>query len=151
MRREIHILSILAFSFAPHFVRCRYKATGLASASKRKPTVFSRRRTQLNSTDFFKMPQILRALPVRDVIRTYYPRFPSGLLWHLWVTRPLRQRAWTPALMLHLSNSCTEPKGSQPNLTQRHKTKSLGHYITFRQWQRTGSLRGLCAVCKLLY
>ena len=37
-----------------------------------------------------------------------------GLLWHLWVTRLLRLRAcaWTPALMLHLSNPCTEPKGS---------------------------------------
>ena len=26
-----------------------------------------------------------------------------------------RTRAWTPVLMLHLSNPCTEPKGSQPN------------------------------------
>ena len=34
----------------------------------------------------------------------------SGLLGHLRVTRP-----WTPALMLHLSNPFTEPKGSQPN------------------------------------
>ena len=76
------------------------------------------------------MPQILRALLVRDVTHTLYPRFPSGLLWHLWVTRPLRARAWTPALILHLSNPCTKPKGSQPNETQRHKTKSLGHYIT---------------------
>ena len=38
-----------------------------------------------------------------------------GLLWHLWVTHPLCARAWTPVLMLHLSNPCTEPKGSQPN------------------------------------
>ena len=34
------------------------------------------------------------------------------LLWHLWVTRSLRASTWTPVLMLHLSNSCTEPKGS---------------------------------------
>ena len=34
---------------------------------------------------------------------------------HLWVTRPLRPREWTLALMLNLSNPCTEPKGSQPN------------------------------------
>ena len=26
-----------------------------------------------------------------------------------------RERAWTPPLMLHLSNTCNEPKGSQPN------------------------------------
>ena len=40
-----------------------------------------------------------------------------GLLWHLWVTRPLcpHARAWTPVLMLHLTNPCAEPKGSQPN------------------------------------
>ena len=45
-----------------------HKATGLASASKWKPAVFSRGRTQL--TDFFKIPQILRMLPVRDVTNT---------------------------------------------------------------------------------
>ena len=40
-----------------------------------------------------------------------------GLLWHLWVTCLfcLRACARTPMLMLHLSNPCTEPKGSQPN------------------------------------
>ena len=39
------------------------------------------------------------------------------LLWLLWETRPFcaRARAWTPALMLHLSTPCTEPKGSRPN------------------------------------
>ena len=30
--------------------------------------------------------------------------------WHI-----LPARAWTPALMLHQTNPCTEPKGSQPN------------------------------------
>ena len=45
-----------------------------------------------------------------------------------WHVRSARAR--TPVLMLHLSNPCTEPKGSQPNKTQRHKPKSLGHYIT---------------------
>ena len=38
-----------------------------------------------------------------------------GLLWHLWVTRLLCARAWKPVLMLHLTNPCAEPKGSQPN------------------------------------
>ena len=42
-------------------------------------------------------------------------RFPTGQLWHLWVTRPFCVYAWTPVLMLHLSNPCTEPKDSQPN------------------------------------
>ena len=47
--------------------------------------------------------------------------------WHI-----LPARAWTPALMLHLTNPCakwkvlslTKPKG------MIYKTKSLGHYIT---------------------
>ena len=38
-----------------------------------------------------------------------------GLLWYLWVTRPLCACAWTPILILHLTNPCAEPKGSQPN------------------------------------
>ena len=32
-----------------------------------------------------------------------------------WHVHSARARAWTPASMLHLSNPCTEPKGSQPN------------------------------------
>ena len=60
---------------------------------------------------------------MRDVTRTLQPRFPSGLLWHLWVTRPLHPHAWTPALMLHLSThalsrkvlNLTTPKGIKRN------------------------------------
>ena len=53
--------------------------------------------------------------------------------WHI-----LPARAWTPALMLHLTNPCakrkvlslTKPKG------KIYKTKSLGHYITeVRSWK----------------
>ena len=40
------------------------------SASKRKPTVFPWGRSHLNSLTFSKSPQILRALPVRDIIRS---------------------------------------------------------------------------------
>ena len=32
-----------------------------------------------------------------------------------WMTHRLRGAQRTPALMLHLTNPCTEPKGSQPN------------------------------------
>ena len=52
-----------------------------------------------------------------------------------------RACTWTLALMLHLSNPCTEPKGSQPNSTQRHKTKSLGHYITYVRKADTYNLK----------
>ena len=54
------------------------------------------------------------------------------------MTHPPRARAWTPALMLHLTNQCakrkvlnlTKPKG------KIYKTKSLGHYITYAIYYR---------------
>ena len=54
-----------------------------------------------------------------------------GLLWHLSDTsiHP-RAPALTPASMLHPTNPCAEPKGSQPNYTQRHEPKSLCYFIT---------------------
>ena len=56
-----------------------------------------------------------------------------GLLWHLSDTS-IRSRApaLTPASILHPNNPCAEPKGSQPNQTQRHEPKSLGYFITLR-------------------
>ena len=68
---------------------------------------------------------------MHDVI--HIPKSYLGFLfWHLWMTHPPRACAWTPALILHLTNLCTElkvlsltkPKG------KIYKTKSLGHYIT---------------------
>ena len=50
------------------------------SASERKSTVFPRVRFHLNSLTFSKSPKVLRALPVRDVIRTVLPRFPCRLI-----------------------------------------------------------------------
>ena len=68
-----------------------------------------------------------------------------GLLWHLWLSRPLCACAWTPVLMLHLNNPCAELKGSQPNETQRHKPKSLGHYVTVT----AGAVRNVKPVSKV--
>ena len=82
--------------------------------------------TQLS---LFKIPpNPPRALPVHDVI--HIPK--EFLFWHLGMTHPPRARAWTPALMLPLTNPCvkrkvlslTKPKG------KIYKTKSLGHYFT---------------------
>ena len=123
----MHILSILAFFIClPSRSVPVTKATGLASASKRKPTVFSRGRSQLYN-DFFKIPKFSGRF---RCVTSFALASPSGLFWHLWVTRPFNVRAWTHVFMLRLSNPCTEPKDSQPIKTQRHKTKSLGHYIT---------------------
>ena len=71
--REKHKLSILAFSSAP---TPRVAPATKVSASKKKPTVFCRGRSHLNSLTFSKSPKILRVLPVRDVIRTLLPPFP---------------------------------------------------------------------------
>ena len=63
---------MLAFPSAYPFNTCgtRHKATGLASASKRKSRFFFRRQ---DSTDFLQNPQNPpRALPVHDVI--YIPK-----------------------------------------------------------------------------
>ena len=58
----------------------RPQRTNLSDLSEPRKSTLPVRCPVLNSTDFFKIPQILRALPVRDVTRTFQSRFPSGLL-----------------------------------------------------------------------
>ena len=112
--KERHNLSILAFSSAPISCSTRHKATGLASASERKPTVFPE--AGLISTNFHQnSPNPRRASGAWRHLHPLAPVSHLGLLWHLWVTRPLWARDWIPVLMLHLTNPCSEPKGSQPN------------------------------------
>ena len=62
---------------------------------------------------FFKSPKILRTR--FRCMTSFTSPYLVFLFWHLWMTRPSPARAWTPEFMLHLSNPCTEPKGSQPN------------------------------------
>ena len=107
---------MLAFSSAPP--SCVTPALGL-----REQAVSS-----LNSTNFLRIPKILRALPMRDVIRDVSH---LGLLWHLWVTRLLR--AWTPVLMFHLTHvlsqkvlSLTKPKG-----INRNPSAIILHFYSF--------------------
>ena len=67
-------------------------------------------------TDFFQISQNpLRASGAWRHSHSLASVSHLGLLWYLWVTHPLCARTWSPALMLHLSNPCTKPKGSQPN------------------------------------
>ena len=98
-------------------------------ASKRQP---SSSEAGLNSTQltFLKSPP---TLPVRDVTHVNgHIHYLGFLLWHLWMTRPLRTRVNTcthvcTQLTYALSRkvlSLTKPKGKIYN------TKSLGHYIT---------------------
>ena len=87
-----------------------------ASASKRKSTVFSRGRSQLNSLTFSKSPK--SSVRFRCVT-SFALASPVSYLGYCdiseWHVRSAPARAWTPALMLHLNNPCTELKGSQPN------------------------------------
>ena len=75
-----------------------------------------RSESSLNSLTFFKSPTNLCALPVRDVTHTPSPVSSWTIVTSLGDTS-IHPRAptLTPASMLHLTNPCAEPKGSQPN------------------------------------
>ena len=126
----IHNLSRLTFPSAPPpttttttcGTRCK------ASASSESQLTSSKAKTQL--TDFSQIPKILCArfrcvtsFTSSDIWDFYF----DISEWHI-----LPARAWTPVLMLPLTNPCakrevlslTKPKG------KIYKTKSLGHYIT---------------------
>ena len=87
-----------------------------APASKRMSPFFFGRQDSTNWR-FSKSPKSsARALPVHDVIHIHWSTFLSGIfiLTSLnytsspWARQHLRS-------ILHLTNPCTEPKGSQPN------------------------------------
>ena len=89
-------------------------------------------RTQELNCFFLKSPNPQPTLPGM----TSFTSLASFPIWEFYLDicewRFLPARAWTPALMLHLTNPCakrkvlslTKPKG------KIHKTKSLGNYIT---------------------
>ena len=125
--REIHILSYADFSICPKpLTHPTQGLGGLARVNLLLPS------QELNS-DFFKSPKILRARFrcmtsfISLVISSLWDFYFDISEWHI-----LTGCAWTPALMLHLTNICakrmvlslTKPKG------KIYKTKSLGHYIT---------------------
>ena len=111
IKRETQF-SIQASPSAPNHVHTRHKATGLASASKRKSTFFLRARNSTQLTDFFKIPQILRAR-FRCMMPFTSPGPGIFILTSVNDTSPpARQHLRSN---LHLTNPCTESKGSQPN------------------------------------
>ena len=109
--RERHNLSIMAFSFPPHLVWHLPKSSRDSESQPSRPV------SSLNSPKwlFQNLPKSSARFRCLTSFVLASLRFPTGLLWHLWVTPPLCARAWTPVLMLHLSNPCTGLKGSQPN------------------------------------
>ena len=110
---------------APHL-----QTTGLASAGPESQPSRSDAGTQL--TNFSQIPKIVSASG-HDIIHLTRSYFLSGNFyfdickWHILLTR-----AWTPALMLHLTNPCTKrkvliltkPKG------KICKIRSLRNYFT---------------------
>ena len=65
---------------------------------------------------FFKFPKSSARFRCVTSFALASPRFPSqAIVTSLSDTSTLPARAWTPVLMLHLTNPCAEPKGSQPN------------------------------------
>ena len=136
MRRERHTIFLCrVFHLLPHHHHHHHHVWHQAAnywsglGEPRKSTIFSRGR---NSTNCFFSNLSPR---FRFVTSPKYPGLNSNLgflFWHISEWHILSARAWTPALMLHLTNPCakrkvlslTKPKG------KIYKTKSLGNYIT---------------------
>ena len=69
------------------------------------------RRQELNSLLFLKSPNPQTMLPVCDVTHIPWSHFPSGFFYfEISELHILSVRAWTPALMLHLTNPCAKRK-----------------------------------------
>ena len=117
---------MLTFPSAPTTRDTRHKV----SVSSGSQPSSSDAKTRL--PDFSQIPKILRAR-FRCMMSITSPGhiLLSGIYFDISEWHP-PARAWTPVLMLHLTNPCamrkvlsqTKPKG------KIHKTKSLGHYIT---------------------
>ena len=93
---------MLTFPSAPNHVHTRYKA----SASKQKSTFFFRRQ---NSTKWLSSNLNPHFWCVTSLTSLGHILYLGFLLWHLWMMREHLRPC------LHLTNPCTEPKGSQPN------------------------------------
>ena len=111
---------MLTFPSAPNHVRTRHKI----SASKRKSTFFRQQNWLFsNLSPCFRCVTSLTSLVTSSIWDFYF----DISEWHI-----RSAHAWTPALMLHLTNPCAKRK--VPSLTKPkgkiYKTKSLGHYIT---------------------
>ena len=112
--RHKHNLSILAFSSAPH-QHVWHPPQRSPRASENQP---SSPEAGLISTNwlFQNLPKSSARFQCVTSFALASLRFPSrAIVTSLSDMSALRARVRTPALMLHLSNSCTEPRGSLPN------------------------------------
>ena len=87
-----------------------------ASASQRKSTVFPEAGFISTNWLFQNLPKSSAHFRCVTSFALASLRFPSrAIVTSLSDTSALLALAWTPVLMLHLTNPCTEPKDSQPN------------------------------------
>ena len=109
--RERHNLSILVFSSSPPPTSHATPAQGLHEQAKVNHLVRSLVSTLSLSSNSQNPPHASGAW------RHSHSVTPFSISGYCDISeRHVRSaRAWTPVLMLHLSNQCTEPKGSQPN------------------------------------
>ena len=119
---QIHNLSILAFSSPPpspqhvwHPPQRSPRASESQPSSPKAGSTLLLRCLVSTPWLFQNLPKSSARFRCVTSLALCNPVSHLGLLWHLWVTRSLGARAWTPVLMLHLTNPCAEPKGSQPN------------------------------------
>ena len=114
-----------SYSFGPYLAN----SSRLSKPQKSNLLV---RRLVFNSLNFLRNPQN----PPRASGAWRHPHFVTRFIisgycdifkWHV---RSVRACVTACIKVLHLTNLCAEPKGSQPNQTQRHEPKSPGHYIT---------------------
>ena len=97
--RDTHSFYSGFFIFPHHLMQHPPQANSLASVTKRKPTIFSRGRTQLNSLTFSKSPKSsARAFPVHDVIHIHWSTFLSDFYFDIYARHILPAHALTPAL-----------------------------------------------------
>ena len=111
--RKTQFLSMLTFPSDPTTCGTPPQATSLASASSENQLPSSSVESQL--AVFFKFQNHQHITSGHDVI--HFPGLISylgGLLWHLWLSHPLRACVDTCTQCVYLTNPCTKLKGSQP-------------------------------------
>ena len=118
-----------SYSFGPHLERPPWGARSLRVCELQK-SILLVWRLVLNSLTFFKFSQTSARFRCVTTPAPCRP-FPSSraIVTSLSGTSALHAR-YHLHQGLHRTNPCAEPEGSQPNKTQMHEMKSLGHYVT---------------------
>ena len=137
--RDTHNLSMLTDFTSSAFKPINAQRSRLASPSSESQPSSSVAGTELtafsqisaHASGVWRHPNTLVPIPIGD----FYFDISE---WHI-----LSAHAWTPALMLHLTNPCAKQKVlSLTKLKGKiYKTKSLGNYITAVRLELWGMLR----------